>query len=596
MVLQKEKLLIMGDFNFHIENIDSYSVKNMIDLLDEFGLKQHVSDATSKHANHVLDLIITRNSESLIHDTAKISTYLSDHASIVFQLNSSNHKHKELPKSYRPLNKIDLIRFKQDLRNSDIVTKPKTELNELVNQYNSCLCQLLDKHAPLRVKKTGNRNINPWYNENIHTAKQKFRQAERKWRKDHTDESDRVMVELRKTYSKVLHRSKVAYYSEIIEKNKSNQKQLFQIIKKLKQDNGSTIYPEHSSKTQLANEFSDYFEAKITKIRAKFPSTSKFNEYDKTVDVTPLTSFQPLSNEDIRKLILSAAPKSYSLDPIPTSLLKDCIKLLLPSISKVINMSLIQGEMPEGFKHAVVTPLPKKTDVDPTFKNCRPESNLPFLSKMIEKAVSIQLLNHTNSHNLCENLQSPYRCHHSTETALIKIMNDLLLEADNQKVILMGFLDLSAAFDTVDHCILLHRLEKMFRIEDKALDWFRTYLTGRTQSVVVGDCESHKKVLECCVSQGSGLGPDLYCKYTLPLGIIIRMFHILFHMYADDTQLYKSIDPSNFENQKQTAEQLHLCTSEISNWMSNNRLKLNEEKTEFLIAVTGRQTALQSHY
>ena len=169
MVLQKEKLLIMGDFNF--ENIDSYSVKNMIDLLDEFGLKQHVTDVTSKHANHVLDLII-RNSESLIYDTPKISTYLTDHASIVFQLNSSNPKHKELPKSYTPLNKIDVTRFKQDLRNSDIVTKPKTELNELVNQYNSCLSQLLDKHAPLRVKKTGNMNINPWYNEYIRTAKQ----------------------------------------------------------------------------------------------------------------------------------------------------------------------------------------------------------------------------------------------------------------------------------------------------------------------------------------------------------------------------------------------------------------------------------------
>ena len=114
-------------------------------------------------------------------------------------------------------------------------------------------------------------------------------------------------------------------------------------------------------------------------------------------------------------------------------------------------------------------------------------------------------------------------------------------------------------------------------------------LTGKTESVVVGDCESHKKVLECCVSQGSALAPDLCCKYTLPLGIIIRMFHILFHMYADDTHLYKSIDPSNFENQKQTAEQLHLCVSEISNWMSNNRLNLNEEKTEFLTAGTGRQ-------
>ena len=93
---------------------------------------------------------------------------------------------------------------------------------------------------------------------------------------------------------------------------------------------------KHSSKTQLANEFSDFFEEKIMKNRAKFPSTSKFNEYDKTIDVTPLTSFQPLSKEDIRKLILSATPKSCSLDPIPTSLLKDCIEILLPSISNIV--------------------------------------------------------------------------------------------------------------------------------------------------------------------------------------------------------------------------------------------------------------------
>ena len=202
-----------------------------------------------------------------------------------------------------------------------------------------------------------------------------------------------------------------------------------------------------------------YFEEKVMKIRAKFPSTSKFSEYDKTVDVTPLTSFRLLSHEDIRKLILSAAPKSCSLDQIPTSLLKDCIEILLTSISKVINMSLKKGEMPEGFKHTVLTPLPIKTDADPTLKNFRPVSNLPFLSKIIEKAVSIQLLDHTNSHNLCENPQSVYRCHHSTETALIKIMNDLLLEADNQKVILVGFLDLSAAFDT--------DLRKCFKLKTK---------------------------------------------------------------------------------------------------------------------------------
>ena len=123
---------------------------------------------------------------------------LYDHSSMVFQLNTSNHKHKVSPKSCRPLNEIDVARFKQDLHNSDIVINQQAEINELVNQYNSCLSQLLDMHAPLRVKKTGNRNINLLYNENISTAKQKFGQAERKWRKDHTGKSNRVMVEMRK--------------------------------------------------------------------------------------------------------------------------------------------------------------------------------------------------------------------------------------------------------------------------------------------------------------------------------------------------------------------------------------------------------------
>ena len=143
----------------------------------------------------------------------------------------------------------------------------------------------------------------------------------------------------------------------------------------------------------------------------------------------------------LKKLILSAAPKSCSLDPIPTSLLKDCIEILSPSISKVINMSLIQGEMPEGFKHAVVALLPKKTDADPTFKNFRPVSNLPFLSKMIEKQSQSNYLT-------TQTVTISVKMYNSTETALIKIMNDILLEADNQKVILMDFLDLSAVFDT----------------------------------------------------------------------------------------------------------------------------------------------------
>ena len=120
--------------------------------------------------------------------------------------------------------------------------------------------------------------------------------------------------------------------------------------------------------------------------------------------------------------------------------------------------------MPEAFKHAVITPLLKKKGLDLIYKNYRPVSGLPFLSKVIEKVVSKQLTEHATNSNLNEQHQSAYRSLHSTETALLKILNDLLLAADNQHVILMAFLDLSAAFDTVDHSMLLSRLKSMFGV------------------------------------------------------------------------------------------------------------------------------------
>ena len=184
-----------------------------------------------------------------------------------------------------------------------------------------------------------------------------------------------------------------------------------------------------------------------------------------------------------------------------------------------------------------------------------------------------------------------YKPKQSTETALTNIMNDLLLETDRQRVGLLAFLDLSAAFDTVDHDILLSRLGTMFGIEGVALQWFQSYLKGRTQSVKINNIQSKKKTLKSCVPQGSVLGPNLYCKYTIPLAIIIRIFKILYHMYADDSQLYNILKSYSFVDQKASVEQLQQCICEIGNWMNQNRLKLNEDKTEFLIVGTAKQRA-----
>ena len=156
------------------------------------------------------------------------------------------------------------------------------------------------------------------------------------------------------------------------------------------------------------------------------------------------------------------------------------------------------------------------------------------MSKVTEKAVAAQLIDHINDNEgLLEEFQSADKSHHSTETALVKVPIDILKVIERSVILLL--LDLSAAFDTVDHSILLSRPQKRFGIRNIALKWFHSYLHSREQFVSVNEIESSKKHLPNGVPQGSVLGPLLYSLYTSPLGDITRKHSILFHLYADDT-------------------------------------------------------------
>ena len=175
-------------------------------------------------------------------------------------------------------------------------------------------------------------------------------------------------------------------------------------------------------------------------------------------------------------------------------------------------------------------------------KNYRSVSNLTFISKVIEKVISGRLNEHLINNSLFHPLQSAYRDKHSTETVLIKVQNGILsaLDAGSSAILLM--LDLSAAFDTIDHDILLSRLCNVYGITGNALDWFRSYLTGRIQRVVIEDSVSVDKELDFGVPQGSVLGPIIYCMYTKPVSDIIQRHGLSHHSYADDTQLYMTMD------------------------------------------------------
>ena len=283
----------------------------------------------------------------------------------------------------------------------------------------------------------------------------------------------------------------------------------------------------------------------------------------------------------LKKLILSGNSKSCNLDPIPTKLLKEHLDLLLYTVYNIINGSLQSGVFPTSLKTASVTPLLKKQSLDKEIKkNFRPVSNLPYLGKLIEKAALQQLSAYKESNDLYEWLQSAYRKNHSTETALVKIMNDVLNAIDSRKCVMLILLDMSACFDTIDHQILLQRLEDNFRVSGTALEWMRSYLSDRSQYVTIEGARSHSQPLTVGLPQGSLIGPSEYPTYSSPLFDIARKHDIDIHMYADDTQLYCSFKPEDFS---EAVHKMEMCLEEMRNWMVRNCLKLNDEKTEFLV-------------
>ena len=200
---------------------------------------------------------------------------------------------------------------------------------------------------------------------------------------------------------------------------------------------------------------------------------------------------------------------------------------------------------PTTCKTAVVKPLLKKAGLDHNnFKNYRPVSNLSFLSKVIEKVVLKQLFEYLNTNLFLSPNQSAYKPCHSTETALLKVTNDILLGLDRGHVSLLALLDLSAAFDTADHAIMANTLQSDFGISGTALSWFKSYMFDRKQFVSVNNCCSDPVNHEYGVPQGSVLGPVLFVMYTRPLLSVIDRQCMSNQSFVDDTQIYNSIPPS----------------------------------------------------
>ena len=460
VICNKYNFVIAGDINIHVETEKTYAnqFKNILSLYD---LKQHVTEATHIKG-HTIDVVITPNIDSYVQDLNITQLDLSHHSLIDFNLKTETKTKSEKTISFRSFKNIDTPQFRSEVQEKLIDLPQTNNIQSRVESYNATLTELVEKHAPVKTKVIKVVNEAPWFDVEYSNLRKLRRNAEKKYHKTHLEEDRMSYINLRKQTINLSFEKKKMYISNKL-KNSNSSKALYTIVNELIDKKKQVVLPTNKSDEVLANKFQIFFIEKIEKIRSSFkPTTEKVVEYKHNENINLLSNFEPTTADEIKEIITSFGVKCSPEDPVPAELLSSNVDIFIPFWLEIVNLSLEMGSM-DGLKSAVVLPLIKdisdKVDSD-EFKNYRPVSNLLFISKIVERVVERRLDQHMISNNLVQDKNYAYKKDHSPELLLLKECDDLYKAFDKNIPSIVVLLDLSAAFDTVDHTKLLEILEK----------------------------------------------------------------------------------------------------------------------------------------
>ena len=335
------------------------------------------------------------------------------------------------------------------------------------------------------------------------------------------------------------------YYSSLFsDLDRSNQQQLFKTFNKLfdQKKNKLALPTNETTPVSLANSFNKFFLNKVSDIRSNLPVAKNTDSYpdaessffspspsseppstSSTTNNFQLSSFAPSTVDELRLIIKKHGIKTSSNDPLPAFLVDENLELLLPHLNNLVNLSLSTSSF-DGLKDAHVIHILKSLQLDSEdFKSYRPVSLLSFVSKLTERVVHKRITDYLSANNLNVPSQYGYKRHHSCESFLLKMIDDILVAVDRKLGVVVLIIDLSAAFDTVDHKLLLNILQSKFHITGTALAWLNSFLSDRTQCVKIGDCLSSS--LSCLASRKA---PYLALYFSIFTALLYRMhFHLL---------------------------------------------------------------------
>ena len=582
-------MLQIRNFNINLLKIETVSsclnFDNLLCCHSFLPLIIHPTRVVDNQQPSLIDNIFSNNIADEI-TSGNIYLTLSEHFSQFASVSRSTLDKKN--NTVRYIN--DFSKFSEAAYRDDVSIQRwnllSTDCNHVMNDFLFKMEGCTERHAP--IKKLSAKEIKlkskPWITSNIlKMIKMRDRLFERKKRQPLNEEIKRLYNLFRNRVFRELKKSKKSYYSSYFNEHKDNIQKVWQGIRSLVNTkstskglsqleiNGSII----DDPKKIANHVNNFFVnigPELDKSIPRIDNISPSRFLKNRIQLNFLIAH--VSDEDVINIIQSLPNKGTGPASIPLRMLKVAADLIAIPLCHIINISFSTGIFPDALKIAKVIPLHKGGSTQDE-NNFRPISLLSIFDKIIEKLMHKRLYHFLESHEILYKNQFGFRKSNSTIFALIEITERIKESIDNGMYGCGIFIDLKKAFDTVNHKILLSKLEH-YGIRDVALKWFESYLSNRKQFVVINGEKSDFKNILCGVPQGSVLGPLLFLLYINDLPNVSNK--LMFYLFADDTNIY-------FESK--SLSQLEKVVNEelkhLSLWLKVNRLALNIQKTNFLV-------------